>query len=123
MKLEFEENLLQVGCSGFEIPKNQPLIQEEVNKIFRKGVVVECEHETVYISLIFLREKTDGTQRLILNLKYLNKYLIYKHFKMQTLQTVLILIQPNCYMANIDLKYAYYSVKIDGDNTFSEISL
>ena len=36
---------------------------------------------------------------------------------MQTLQTTLTLIQPNFYMATIDLKYAYYSVKIDYDDT------
>ena len=86
MKLEFEESPLQGECSGFEITKNQPTIQDEVNKLLEKGVVVECEHKTVeYISPIFLMEKTDGTQRLILNLKHLNKYLEYKHFKMQTL--------------------------------------
>ena len=101
--------------SGFEIPKNQTLILEEVNKLLKKGVVVECEHEPVeYISPIFLREKTDGTQRLILNLKKLDKYLECKHFKMQT---ILTLIQPNCYMATINLKDTYYSVKIEGDDT------
>ena len=36
---------------------------------------------------------------------------------MQTLQTILILVQPNCYIATIDLKDAYYSVKIDVDDT------
>ena len=118
MKLEFEESPLQGQCSGFEIPENQPLIQEEVNKLLKKGVVVECDHEPVeYISPIFLKEKTDGTQRLILNLKKLNKHLEYKQFKMQTLQTILTLIQPNCYMATIDLKDAYYSVKSDGGDT------
>ena len=46
------------------------MIQDEVNKLLEKGVVVECEREPVeYISPIFLREKTNGTQRLILNLK------------------------------------------------------
>ena len=118
MKLEFEESPLQGECSGFEITKNQPTIQDEVNKLLEKGVAVECEHEPAeYISPIFLREKTDGTQRLILNLKHLNKYLEYKHFKMQTLQTILTLIQLHFYMATIDLKDAYYSVKIDGNDT------
>ena len=41
-------------------------------------------------------------------------YLEYKHVKMQTLLTILTLIQPNCYMETIELKVAYYSVKIDG---------
>ena len=36
---------------------------------------------------------------------------------MQTLQTILTLIQSNCYMATIDLKDAYYSVKNDGNYT------
>ena len=74
-------SLLQAECSEFEIPKNQPLIQEEVNKLLKKGVVGECEHKTVeYILPIFWREKADGTQRLILNLKNINKYLEYKYF-------------------------------------------
>ena len=87
MKLEFEESPLQVGCSGFKIPQNQPLVQEEVNKLLKKGVVTECEDEVVeYISPIFLWEKTDGTQRLILNLKSLNMHLNIstlkcKHFR------------------------------------------
>ena len=120
IKLECKEHPLPVGCSGFEIPKSKSLIQEEINKLLKKGVVVECEHEAVeHISPIFLRGKTDGTQRLILNLKILNKDLEYKLFKMQKLQTILTLIQPNCYMATIDLKNACYSVKTDlGDTRF-----
>ena len=86
MKLEFEENLLQGKCSRFEIPKSQPMIQDEVNKLLEKDVVVECEHEPVeYISPIFLMGKYRWSPRIILDLKNLNKYLKYKHFKMQTL--------------------------------------
>ena len=63
MKLEFEETPLQGQCSGFAIPENQPLIQEVVNKLLKKGVVVECEHEPAeYISPIFFKVKTDRTQ-------------------------------------------------------------
>ena len=41
LKLEFEESPLQVGCSGFQIPKYQPLIQGEVNKLLKKGIAVD----------------------------------------------------------------------------------
>ena len=37
---------------------------------------------------------------------------------MQALQTILTLIQPNFYMAIIDLKVACSSVKIDGNDKF-----
>ena len=40
MKLELWESTLQGECSGFEIPKNQPMIQDGVNKRLEKGVVV-----------------------------------------------------------------------------------
>ena len=49
MKLEFGESPLQGECSGFEIPKNKPTIQDEPSKLLEKGVVVECEHETADI--------------------------------------------------------------------------
>ena len=43
-----------------ELPKNQPLVQEEVNKLHKKGVAVECEHEAgEYFSPIFLRERAN----------------------------------------------------------------
>ena len=115
MKLKFQESPLQVTFSEFEISQNQPLIREKVNKLLKKEVLVEYEHDM---------EKTDGIQRLVLNLKILNKYLEYKYleykyFKMQTLQTMLTFIQPNCYMTATDLKDAYYPVNIDGDDTLS----
>jgi len=49
---------------------------------------------------------------MILNLKYLNKHVDYNHFKMDTLSHVLNLITPDCYMASIDIKDAYYLVPI-----------
>ena len=76
--------------------------------------MVSCEHEQgELISPIFLGDKNDGSHRLIWNLKGSNKYLEYKHFKIQTFQSVLPLIQPDYFTATIDLKGAYYSVKID----------
>ena len=49
---------------------------------------------------------------MILNLKNLNKYVEYNHFKMETLESAIRLMRPSCYMASIDLKEAYYSVPI-----------
>ena len=49
---------------------------------------------------------------IILNLKETNNHLDKIHFKMETLNSILKLIRPNCYMTSIDLKDAYYSVKI-----------
>ena len=87
----------------------------EIQKLLAKGVITKCEHETgEYISPIFIRQKPDGSCRLILNLKNLMPYI---HFKMDTLQSVLSLITPGCYLASLDLKDVYYSVPKHPDHT------
>ena len=69
-----------------------------------------------FMSSIFTREKRDGSYRMILNLKQLNKHIEYEHFKMESLQSVLNIIRPNCWMASVDLKDAFYTVPIHPDH-------
>ena len=66
-----------------------------------------------FVSTIFLRPKKDGSHRTILNLKQFNEFLEYHHFKMDTLETAISMMKPGCYMASVDLKDAYYMVRID----------
>ena len=89
------------------------IISTEVANLLQKAVIVETSHEPEeFISSIFVRPKKDGSHRMILNLKNLNKHVQYNHFKMDTLQSVISLTTPNCFMASVDLKDAYYSVPI-----------
>jgi hypothetical protein len=72
------------------------------------------EHEPgEFVSYVFLRpEKEAGKYQMILNLKQLNEFVEYHHFKMDTLETVLKLVQPGVFMASIDFTDAYYSLAI-----------
>ena len=55
----------------------------EVNKLLKKAIVINtAREEGEFIPPIFLRWETDGTNRVILNLKNLNQTLEYNHFKM-----------------------------------------
>ena len=40
----------------------------------------------------------------------------YINFKMETIKSALNLVTPNCYMAKIDKKDAYYSIPILTEN-------
>lgn len=92
----------------------EAFVSTEIQKLISKGVIVQCEpEEKEFVSPIFTVPKTDGGRRFILNLKNLNKNVEFKHFKMDTIKTVLENITPKCYMASMDLKDAYYSVRID----------
>ena len=89
----------------------------EINKLIAKGVTKYTEHGKEFISPILFRSKSDGTSRLILNLKTLDEFLEYHLFKMETVYSVADILQPHCYMACIDLKGAYYSVKISEEDS------
>ena len=88
-------------------------VENEIQKLLYKGVIVNSYHEQgEYISPIFSVPKSDGSICLILNLKQFNEFVKFTHFKMESIHTILELVTPCCWMASIDLKDAYYSVKI-----------
>ena len=78
------------------------------------GVIESTKHSSgEFISKIFLRpKKQKGKFRLILDLKSLNDDVQYHHFKMDTLETILKLVNKDAYMLSLDLQDAYYSLKI-----------
>ena len=73
----------------------------EIDKLVGKGVIEYTEHEKGdSISPILFCLKSDGNRRLILNLKTLNEFLEYNHFKMKIAYSVADLIQAHCYMTS-----------------------
>lgn len=82
------------------------------NLINLKAISV-CESATnQFISSIFLIPKPDGSKRFILNLKNLNKYVLTPHFKMEDYRTAIQMIEPNSFLAKIDLKESYLHVPV-----------
>ena len=81
--------------------------------MLHKQIIKETTHEsTEFVSPIFIVKKPEGGTRLILNLKELNEFVKYEHFKMDGIKTIINMVKRNCFMATIDLKDAYYSVAI-----------
>ena len=64
-----------------------------------------------FISNLFLVKKKDGGQRPVINLKQLNAYIPYCHFRMEGLQNLKYMLQS--YMCKLDLKDAYFSVPLE----------
>ena len=75
-----------------------------------KGVIGKVAHEpNEIVSNIFCKaEKRRHSQGHI----EFNKYISYYHFRMDSLTTIIKLVDKNCFMACIDLKDAYYSIPI-----------
>ena len=93
--------------------QEESLVISELKTLLLKRIIKPSIHEIdEFVSPIFITHKSDGGIRIILNLKELNKAIQFRHFKMHTLKDVLQLVSKNCFMASIDLKDAYHSIKI-----------
>ena len=67
----------------------------------------------MFLNRLFEVPKKDSTKaRLVLDVSPLNLYIPTHRFRMTTLATVRETLPPNCYMASIDLKDAYWHVPI-----------
>ena len=93
--------------------EQEKIVDSEIENLLKMQVIKEVKFDQgQFLSPIFLREKKNGENRLILNLKKLNEFLPYYHFKMDTFESTLNLITKDMYMCSIDLRHAYYSIKI-----------
>ena len=110
----FEDYILsRHSCLNQYNTEEENLILPEVEKMLRKGIIVECSHEErEYVSPIFITQKSDGGVRLTLNLKKLNEKIKLRNFKMQAIKDALLMINKGDFLTKIDLKDAYYSVQI-----------
>lgn len=106
MKIDLDEPPQQHFLPTCQRPASEEaVINLEVKKLLSKSVI-ECH------SGVFMHTKKDGGHRMILNLKNLNKYANKLYFKMDSLNTIIKLVEKDCYVVSIDLKDACYSVPI-----------
>jgi len=97
--------------------EEKQFMQREISTLLQKKVISECSHEEgEFISNVFLTPKKDGSFRMILNLKDLNDDISYHHFKMESFQTAVSLVQPSCWMGSVDFKDAFFSVRVDPES-------
>ena len=116
--IELSANPIQHRLPGHVFNDHEySVVHQEIQKLIQKGVIMKVKYSPGQIvSGIFLLPKKDGTFRLILNLKSFNEFVTHHHFKMDSLQTIIKLVTPNCFMASIDMKDAYYSIPVKSED-------
>ena len=65
-----------------------------------------------FYSRLFVVWKTSGSWRPVIDLSTLNRFVDVSHFRMETIQSVLLSVRQGDWMASIDLKEAYLQVPI-----------
>ena len=85
---------------------------EAIDDLLAKGAIKETlPVQDEFLSTVFLVKQSTKT-RPIFNLKSLNQFIRKEKFKLEGLDQVKTMIQPNDYFMKLDLTDAYYSVPI-----------
>lgn len=114
-KIEFKSRPVQTFIANVMnfSDKEKSLIDIEIEELLNKGAIVPSMNETdQFISNLFLVQKKNGKFRPVLNLKKLNQFVKYFHFKQENLQSVLAATSRNCFYTSLDLRDAYFSLGI-----------
>ena len=103
-----------------KVPKlnqeQQKQVDLEVKTMLEKGSISKiCHSNAEFLSRLFLISKKGGENRPVINLKDLNRFIPYKHLKMEGLHCLKYVLQKGDCMCKIDLKYAYFSVPLHKD--------
>ena len=90
----------------------------EVGKLLGKSAIRRASFDpNQFLSNLFTIPKKGHELRPVINLKPLNHFVEYHHFKVEGLSSLLVLIRPNDYMITMDLKDAFLSVPIHADHS------
>ena len=85
----------------------------ELREMLRKGVIKRTQPAQGEFLSKFLVEKKDGGYRPVINLRMLNQFISFLHFKMEGLSQLKHIIQEGDWMCKLDLKDEYFSVPLD----------
>ena len=93
------------------------LVNKEIENMLKKGAIQIVPHiPGEFLSNLFLVGKKDEGHRPIINLKHLNSFIPYQHFKMEGLHMLKDLLQEGDYMCKLDLKDAYFTVPMNRES-------
>ena len=101
-------------------PSQEIVLDQEMKELLAKEAIHQVQAQSStnegFIGSIFIVPKKDGGNRPVTNLKPLNQFLVYEHFKMEGIHMLRDLLKQDDYLVKIDLKDAYLTVPIWKDH-------
>ncbi len=105
---EFKNNKSAVLYSDF--------VTDAINDLLSKNLISECEDKPVIVNPLSVSKQSSGKLRLILDLRYVNKYLWKNKIKFEDWNTALLYFQKGDFMGSFDLKSGYHHIEIFEDH-------
>ena len=98
---------------NFVFNEASQIIESEVAALLKKGAIEEIdEGDARFLCGIFVIPKSSGGNRMIINLKPVNRFIETIHFKMVSLALLKDLVRKGDYFVKIDLTDAYLTIPL-----------
>lgn len=89
------------------------MFSHEISELLKIKAIQEMDpEEPCFVSNLFMVPKKGGSLRPVIDLRKLNTYVKYSHFKMEGIDLVKSLVRREDFMVSIDLNQAFYHVPV-----------
>ena len=95
----------------------QPRLKSALDDMEQKGVISKCDGPTDWVSSLLIVEKKNGTLRLCLDPRDLNRAVKREHFVLPTCDDVLTKLHGKSVFTIIDMKDGFWHVKLDEESS------
>ena len=87
-------------------------VEDAINELCQSGRVVECQERPGVVNPLSVSVQASGKKRLILDLRYVNKFLFKQSVKYEDWKIAMSYFSPDSYMFTFDLKSGYHHIEI-----------
>ncbi|GBM43296.1 Retrovirus-related Pol polyprotein from transposon 297 [Araneus ventricosus] len=108
-------NVLMQGETPRRLPfSEKKIVQTQVAQWLEQGIVEPCSSE--YSSPVVIVRKKDGTPRVCIDYRKLNKVVVKDRFPLPLIEDILDRLQGSRVFSTIDLKNAFFHVDVNKDS-------
>ena len=92
-------------------------LKQTIDKNVKSGVLVKVDQPTDWVSNLVVIEKKDGTLRMCLDPKDLNKAIKREHYNIPTMQDIASEFHGKKVFSTLDLKDGYWQIQLDEESS------
>jgi len=94
-----------------------PKVKEKLEAMERNGIIKKRDEPTAWVNSMLIVEKKDGSIRLCLDPRELNKAIMREHYAVPTFDDVLPQLAGKKYFSIIDMKDGFWHVELDEESS------
>lgn len=118
MKIVLKENAVPSIACNRKIPLAlQEVVKKELDTMERNGIIAKVDQPTDWVSNFHLIKKSNGTYRIVLDPRPLNKFIKRPHFYIPSVDELLVKISECKFFTVLDAKTAFWQQPLEEESS------